>query len=529
MKRLFMLILAAALVASAFAQQPTSQAPITTSNVSTVQGVGPGYYPTPGAGLTLQVAPGTANCGGIVNFGGANISLAPSATSYLYLDLTASCYPAVNTTGFGNNIPIATMVTSATAITSITDVRTMFNAGQSGAGGAGAYTLINGVYHYKDVASYFHRDAGPVGTVEIALSSAITPNSSPSIDMIIDGYSWPWGSWTIQVGGIVAFGQCSGGNDNWCGASASITGAFPYGYVRLAYDTALSQYVVLLGTATTAWDRLNVRVADFTPIEALNPTALGSGWGINILTSEATVTGVNKVFNSPQFSSIGPVPSEGDQSTGNLAETSVNLEVSGGSQLDIPVYTGPAHLVYHYRDLISAYGWAQPSELEIVLPSPLLSGQTGEINMTIMGYDHTTKSAWQVMIGGMGGFPTANAWGEYSAAVYGNPPFASVRLAYDTSLNKYVVLLGTTTTAWAYAWAEVSDFIVGYQDEASWGTGWSMVPLTSEANLTNIVTPAAMWPTGKTVAASYCGSLANAAGCSVVTVNGAGTHYVPYY
>ncbi len=532
MKRMFMLVLALGLALGGFAQDPQSQAALTNSNVTTVNGVAPGFYPTIGTGLTLNLGAGTANCGGIIQWGGGSFTLTASTTNYVFLNTTSLvnyCHPAVNTTGFGPNIPIAKVVTSTTAITSLDDVRTIFNTGQQGTGGAATFTIVNGYYHYRDLVTYFHPDSGPTGTVEIALPPTITNSSATSVDIIIDGYSWPWGAWTIQIGGLVGFPQCTEGVDAWCGANASITGSFPYSYVRLGYNTSLGCFVVLLGTTTTAWDRLTVQVPSFTPIESPTPSTLGPGWSINILSSEANITNVNKVYNATPYTSVGPVPAEGDASTGNGTETSVNLEVQGAS-LDVPLLSGATTAVYHYRDLISSYGWASPSELEIALPSTgLVNGATGEISMTLQGYNYTTASAWQVTVGGLAGVPTAKEWGQYSAVVSGNPPFTSVQLGYDTSLSTFVVLLGTTTTAWTYPWVEVSDFIVGYQDESNWGTGWSIKTLTSTSELANVVTPATTWPTGQTVAATSCGSLTGSKGCIVINVNGVGTHYEPYF
>ena len=113
-----------------FAQQPQAQAgqAIYPVNAKYVQGFGPGYWPTTGPNLTLNLAPGTAFCTGAVQaYPGGTLTLAPSATNYVFLNTANNCAPGSNTTGFtGSNIPIATVLTSGTAINSITDVRTMF-------------------------------------------------------------------------------------------------------------------------------------------------------------------------------------------------------------------------------------------------------------------------------------------------------------------------------------------------------------------------------------------------------------------
>lgn len=124
-------------LSTGFPQQPQAQAgqPIYPINAKYVQGFGPGYWPTAGSQLTLNLAPGTAVCRNTVQtYTGGTLTLTASTTNYVYLDAANNCTPASNTTGFSStSIPIARVATEATAITSITDVRTMFVANESGA------------------------------------------------------------------------------------------------------------------------------------------------------------------------------------------------------------------------------------------------------------------------------------------------------------------------------------------------------------------------------------------------------------
>ncbi len=141
---LCVLLTAYCLLPAGFAQQPQTQAvqELFPVNAKYVQGFGPGYWPTAGSNLTLNLAPGTAVCSNIViTYAGGTLTLAPSATNYVYLNTSNNCVPASNTTGFSaTTIPIATVVTNGTAISSITDDRTLFVSG--GAGGSGSVTSV---------------------------------------------------------------------------------------------------------------------------------------------------------------------------------------------------------------------------------------------------------------------------------------------------------------------------------------------------------------------------------------------------
>ena len=107
--------------------------PVTDLNSQYVQGVAPGYAPSAGSGLTLNVAPGTAHCNGaVVTYAGGTLAMSPSTVNYVYLNAGAGCAPDVNTSGFELcSVPIAQVATGASDITSITDDRTWFGTGLS--------------------------------------------------------------------------------------------------------------------------------------------------------------------------------------------------------------------------------------------------------------------------------------------------------------------------------------------------------------------------------------------------------------
>jgi hypothetical protein len=63
-----------------------------------------------------------------VTYPGGTLTLSAGTTNFVYLDPTASCVPASNTTGFDiGQIPIAVVVTNASTITAVNDVRSFFS------------------------------------------------------------------------------------------------------------------------------------------------------------------------------------------------------------------------------------------------------------------------------------------------------------------------------------------------------------------------------------------------------------------
>jgi Pectate lyase superfamily protein len=119
-------------LAPGFAQQPQAPAgtPLYSVNAKYVNGMAPGYWPTAGTGLVLNLSSGTAYCGNPpvpVSYPGGSLALTASATNYIYLDPANHCSPAAGTSAFAaGEIPIATVVTGASSITSISDARTWF-------------------------------------------------------------------------------------------------------------------------------------------------------------------------------------------------------------------------------------------------------------------------------------------------------------------------------------------------------------------------------------------------------------------
>lgn len=140
---LMLLTLLNVAVSIAGAQQyQTQTAPLYVANSKYLNGTSAGYAPTKGAGLTLNLSSGRSRCANtMVNYAGGTLSLTNNTTNYVYLDTSASCVPAFNTSGYSaTTIEVATVVTSGGVITTITDDRTLgmatASAGTSITGGS---------------------------------------------------------------------------------------------------------------------------------------------------------------------------------------------------------------------------------------------------------------------------------------------------------------------------------------------------------------------------------------------------------
>lgn len=156
------------------AQQPqTHTAPIVRENAKWANGVAPGYAPSAGASLTLNLSAGTAFCGGsVITYAGGTLSMTGSTTNNVYLDTASTCAPAVKTSGFSStDIPIA-VVTTTSSITAISDIRTMmFPPGISGSGACP--TCVT--------------SAASLGSTEIMTGAGSQASQTPSSAATLDG------------------------------------------------------------------------------------------------------------------------------------------------------------------------------------------------------------------------------------------------------------------------------------------------------------------------------------------------------
>jgi hypothetical protein len=103
------------------AQQPQAQLgqPVYPVNAKYANGVAPGYWPTQGSGLTLNLSAGTSGlCGNgtqaqrvMANYAGGTLLMAPNTTNYVYLSPVgplAAAAPALSPSGSGGSLAAGT-------------------------------------------------------------------------------------------------------------------------------------------------------------------------------------------------------------------------------------------------------------------------------------------------------------------------------------------------------------------------------------------------------------------------------------
>jgi hypothetical protein len=131
--------------------------PLWPTNARWVNGVAPGYWPTNGGGLVLDLSAGTSNNSGIiVSYAGGTLTMANNTTNYVFLDSASSYAPGSNTSGFTSaHVAIATVVTLSGAITAITDHRLAATVGGGGGtpGGSNHQVQINSSGSFAGIAT----------------------------------------------------------------------------------------------------------------------------------------------------------------------------------------------------------------------------------------------------------------------------------------------------------------------------------------------------------------------------------------
>lgn len=106
------------------------------------------------------------------------------------------------------------------------------------------------------------------------------------------------------------------------------------------------------------------------------------------------------------------------------------------------------------------------------------------MTISISGYNYNdTTGAWNLQLGGYN-YSTTQEWNGVSATLDSMAPFNKVRFAYDGS--KCCILLGTTTTVWAYPRMIIDQVVTSFGGYDGFDTGWGISFITSETGITKI-------------------------------------------
>jgi hypothetical protein len=183
--------------------------PLDAGNSQQANGVAPGYSPTAGTGLTLNLSSGSALCGkplAPVTYAGGTLTMTAAKTNFVYLNPVAFCAPASNTSGFDiGQIPIAVVVTNTSTITSVNDVRGSFPAPITmDSTGRAIFKGLNGVYFADQLGD--KSSTGIAAAISACGTSTpcqvVVPGSYPKTETV-PGYFLP-------AGGVPRAGTTSG-------------------------------------------------------------------------------------------------------------------------------------------------------------------------------------------------------------------------------------------------------------------------------------------------------------------------------
>ncbi len=411
---------------SAFCQQPQAQSgqAIFPVNAKYVQGFGPGYWPTAGSNLTLNLAAGTALCSNVVQtYAGGTLTLAPSATNYVYLDPSRSCAPSSNTIGFATaTIPIATVITASSTISSINDVRTLFVT--NGVTSPGTVTSVgmtgDGIIYSPTVPGSPTTTSGTLTPQLLTQSSnkvLAGPGSgqaaTPTFRSLVAGdlpatiSSNTTGNAATATALASSPTQC--GSSNWA-TGVSVTGnanCLQPGFSNLSGSLALGQTPL-----TTAGDLL---FANSTPSLARLPIG-----GTNQFLG---VSGGVPAWTQPTFSNLGGTAAI---SQGGTGQTSAAAAFNGLSPLSTE---GDLHYYHSSSNTRLALGGANTF-------------------LTSNG----TDPSWGALTGAGFGSQTANTILASPNGASGNPSFRSL-LAADLPASITSSTSGNAATATALATA----------------------------------------------------------------------------
>lgn len=220
----------------------------------------------------------------------------------------------------------------------------------------------------------------------------------------------------------------------------------------------------------------------------------GANW-INVLIGDSnTLDGLDSTSFALTTSLNGTQNYLTKYGASGITQSSIN---DNGSRVDIQFPLRVNYKTfYNVAQRINTSG-NETGTIYIELPFGWTSNM-GTYEIDIYNYNSNTKA--KIIVSGYN--YGSGVWVNTSLQIVGSLPSNVVRLGYNSNTSKCCILIGTTSTVWAYPQIYVSKVTQGFGNSADWSTGWTISVITSETDITAIVQPTAnvgMMLNGKTL------------------------------
>ena len=173
--------------------------------------------------------------------------------------------------------------------------------------------------------------------------------------------------------------------------------------------------------------------------------------------------------------------------TGTNVVANANVEDDGNKIkfLNKPLQNEISTTLNTYTDVASYDNNAASVTGALVFELPAVGANNQMLTSEFYGYTYSGGSAWKLLMGGYA--YNSTSWNNYYSEVEGNPPFTQVSFAWNAGTSKYVMILGTVSTVWAYPKVVLEKLISGYNTSNQLGSGWTVTLVTSLAAYSGIV------------------------------------------
>lgn len=192
------------------------------------------------------------------------------------------------------------------------------------------------------------------------------------------------------------------------------------------------------------------------------------GYSAGTVEESALKVSINNMLNIPTSNQI--LYSNGTNIVGSAGFTydGNKLKMTGK-----PLHQEYATTTNLYKDVATFYNNTASNTGAIVFELPAVASNNQMLGATIRGYSYTTATGGGAFTLFLGGYAANSAWLYSYAELTGYAPFSTVTLGYNSSTSRYVIILGTTTTTWAYPKLIMTELLSGFGTSNQLATGWT--------------------------------------------------------